>query len=79
MIEKTERIMLLQLEFHTNIPTPIDFLQLLLQIYNKDFDFSEIILECLNYSYVSLIGNELILIKNRRSLMLIETIYNSSS
>ena len=79
MIEKTERIMLLQLEFHTNIPTPIDFLQFLLQIYNKDFDFSEIILECLNYSYVSLIGNNLILIKNRRSLMLIETIYNSSS
>jgi len=43
MIEKTERTMLLLLEFQTNLPTPMDFLQFLLYTSNQNFDFSPII------------------------------------
>jgi hypothetical protein len=56
MIEKTERIMLLQLEFQTNIPTPIDFIQYFLCMANPSFNFNDIIQEAKNYSYVALIG-----------------------
>jgi hypothetical protein len=59
MIEKTERIMLLQLEFQTNVPTPMDFIQFFLCISNPNFSFNDIIQEAKNYSYVALIGTSI--------------------
>lgn len=56
MIEKTERTMLLHLEFYTNVPTPMDFLQFLLYLSNQNYDFYPIIHDCLSFVYVSLIG-----------------------
>lgn len=57
MIEKIEKNILQLIEFRTNIPTPIDFIQYFLNLSNRDFDFNEMILESRNYAYVSLIGN----------------------
>lgn len=56
MIEKTERTMLQLIEFQTNLPTPMDYLQYLLYLSNQHYDFSEVIHECLSFVYVSLIG-----------------------
>lgn len=61
MIEKTERTMLLHLEFQTNLPTPMDFLQFLLYLSNENYDFSSIIHDCLSFVYVSLIGTHILL------------------
>jgi hypothetical protein len=56
MIEKIEKSILYLLQFRTNIPTPIDFIQYFLILSNKEVDFSDMILECRSYAYVSLLG-----------------------
>lgn len=56
MIEKIEKSMLFLLDFRTNIPTPIEFIQYFLYLSNPDFDFSNMIFESRTYAYVSLIG-----------------------
>jgi hypothetical protein len=56
MILKTERILLVQLDFKMNIPTPMDFLQFFLYLSDSTFDFTEIINECLSFVYVSMMG-----------------------
>ena len=56
MIEKTEKTLLLLLEFKTNVPTPVDFIYYLLYLSNQTFDFSNLIHECTCYAYVCLIG-----------------------
>jgi hypothetical protein len=58
MIAKTERMMLLLLNFHTDLPTVIDFLQLFLYLSQPNFDFSELIIECLSLAYFSLLGKK---------------------
>ena len=56
MIQKTEWVMLVLLDFKMNLPTPMDFLQFLLYMTDSSFDFSEIINECLSSIYVCLMG-----------------------
>jgi hypothetical protein len=56
MIEKIEKSILYLLQFRMNIPTPIDFIQYFLVLSNKECDFSDMILECRSYAYVSLLG-----------------------
>ena len=56
MIVKTERIMIMLLDFKTNLPTCMDFLQFLLYLSDQTFDFGEIINECLSFIYVSMMG-----------------------
>jgi hypothetical protein len=56
MIKKTETTILLYLEFQTNVPTPIDFIQYLLYLSNQNYDFEPIMNGCLNFVYVALIG-----------------------
>ena len=60
MIQKTERMMLLLLDFRTNLPTPMDFLQFFLYLSDSAFDFTAIVSECLNFAYVCLIGKKFI-------------------
>lgn len=57
MIEKTEMTMLQLIQFQTNFPTAMDFLQYLLYLSNQSYNFNEVIHECLSFVYVSLIGN----------------------
>ena len=56
MIIKTERIMLVLLDFKMNIPTPLDFVQLFLYLSDQSYDFTEIIQETMSLIYVSLMG-----------------------
>ena len=56
MLQKTEKIILVQLDFKLNLPTPLDFLQFFLYVSDSSFDFSEIISECMNFAYVGLMG-----------------------
>lgn len=56
MIEPIEKLILLKMEFKTNDPTPMDFLQYFLYLSNETFDFSGIIEEAKCYSYVAIIG-----------------------
>jgi hypothetical protein len=58
MIAKTERMMLLLLDFMTNLPTPLDFIQYFLYLSHSTFDFSVFINECLSLVYFSLIGKK---------------------
>jgi hypothetical protein len=58
MILKMERVMLIKLDFRTNMPTAFDFLQFFLYLSDQDFDFSEIIMQCLSFIYVALIGKD---------------------
>ncbi len=62
MIEKIEKSILFLLQFRTNIPTPIDFIQYFLILSNKEVDFSDMILECRSYAYVSLLGKFTVII-----------------
>ena len=43
MIIKTERIILVQLDFKINVPTPMDFIQFFLYLSDSSFDFNDII------------------------------------
>lgn len=63
MIIKTERMMLLLLNFDTNVPSPIEFIQFLLYLSDQTFDFSEIINECHSFVYVSFIGKKFVIIQ----------------
>lgn len=56
MIIKTERILLVLLDFRMNISTAIDFVQFFLYLSDPKFDFSEIINECLSFIYISMMG-----------------------
>jgi hypothetical protein len=56
MIDKTEKTMLQLIQFQTNFPTPMDFIQYLLYLSNQNYDFTDVIHECLSFTYVSLIG-----------------------
>lgn len=58
MIQKMEKVMLLNLDFKTNLPTAMDFLQFFFYMSLSDagFDFSEIIQECLSFIYVAIMG-----------------------
>ena len=56
MIIKTERIILALLDFKVDLPTAFDFISFFLYITDATFDFSDVIEECLNFIYVSMIG-----------------------
>ncbi len=56
MIIRTERILLVLLDFKMNFPTAMDFAQFFLYLSDARFDFSEIINDSLSFIYVSLMG-----------------------
>jgi hypothetical protein len=56
MIIKTERLLLVYLNFKMNYPTSIDFVQFFLYLSDPKFEFNEIINESLSFIYVSLMG-----------------------
>lgn len=56
MIIKTERLLLVYLNFKMDYPTAIDFAQYFLYLSDPRFEFSEIINESLSFIYVSLMG-----------------------
>lgn len=58
MIIMTERMMLILLNFQTTIPTPCEFIQLMLYLSDASFDFSDIVNECLNLVYVAMLGKK---------------------
>ena len=57
MIKKTERMLLILLNFKTNLPTSMDFVQFFLYLSDDTFEFTDLINECLSFIYVSLMGN----------------------
>jgi hypothetical protein len=56
MIEKIEKSMLFQLDFRTNTPTTIEFINYFLYLSNPMFDFSSLVFDTRVYAYISLIG-----------------------
>ncbi len=58
MIQKTERMLLLVLDFKTCLPTPIEFTQFLLYLSAPTFDFKDLISECINFIYLSMLGKK---------------------
>lgn len=56
MIIKTEKLLLIYLNFKMNVPTAFDFVQFFLYLSDPKFEFSEIINESLSFIYVSLMG-----------------------
>ena len=56
MIIKTERLLLVYLNFKINFPTAIDFVQFFLYLSDPKFEFNDIINESLSFIYVSLMG-----------------------
>lgn len=56
MIIKTERILLVLLNFRMNISTAIDFVQFYLHLSDPSFDFTEIISDSLSFIYISMMG-----------------------
>ena len=56
MIIKTEKILLLNLNFKTNLPTALDFAQFFLYLSHETFDFSDLVNESLSFIYVALLG-----------------------
>ena len=56
MIVKTERILLVLLDFRMNLTTAMDFVQFFLHLSDPAFDFQDIINDCLSFIYISLMG-----------------------
>jgi hypothetical protein len=56
MIIKTEKILLLTLNFKTNLPTALDFTQFFLYLSDDKFDFGDLVDESLSFIYVALLG-----------------------
>ena len=56
MIVKTEKLLLVYLNFKMNYPTAIDFVQFFLYLSDPKFEFTELINESLSFIYVSLMG-----------------------
>jgi hypothetical protein len=56
MIVKTERILLVLLDFRMNLSTAIDFVQFFLYLSDPTFDFSEIVSDSLSFIYISMMG-----------------------
>ena len=56
MIVKSERVLLVLLNFKMNLSTAIDFVQFFLYLSDPNFDFSEIINDCLSFVYISMMG-----------------------
>ncbi len=56
MIIKTERILLVHLNFRMNISTALDFVQFYLYLSDPAFDFTEIINDSLSFIYISMMG-----------------------
>lgn len=56
MIVKTEKILLMTLNFKTNLPTAFDFAQYFLFLSDETFDFSDMLEDSLSFIYVALLG-----------------------
>ena len=60
MIIKTEKIMLITLNFKTNLPIALDFAQFFLYLSDDTFDFGELVNESLSFIYVALLGKTIL-------------------
>jgi len=58
-LDQLEISILGDLQFKTNIPTAIEFIQYLLIMSNTSSDFSSMIEESAKYAYISIIDNDL--------------------
>lgn len=58
IIQKTERMLLLILDFNAFLPTPIDFLSYFLYLSNPKADFRIAIEKCTNFVYLCFIGKK---------------------
>jgi Cyclin, N-terminal domain len=56
LIIKTEKILLLNLNFKTNLPTSLDFAQFFLYLSDENFDFGDLVNESMSFIYVALLG-----------------------
>ena len=56
MIIKTERILLVHLNFKVNISTALDFAQFFLYLSDPAFDFTDIINDSVNIMYIAMMG-----------------------